>query len=67
MTGTAGGSNPQVRSQIRVSPLVANVAREHSQGGDTGSNPVGTTSVRRSRAALCSEVTTDTAGEPLLH
>jgi hypothetical protein len=37
------GSNPQVSSPIRPSPQVARSAREHSQGGDTGSNPVGTT------------------------
>jgi hypothetical protein len=42
-TRTAGASNPQVRSQMRVSSLVAKSAREHSQGGVTGSNPVGTT------------------------
>jgi hypothetical protein len=49
--GTAGASNPKVRNQIRASPQVAKPAREHSQGGDTGSNPVGTTHHRGRSAA----------------
>jgi hypothetical protein len=52
MTGTAGASNPQVKTQIGASTRVAKPAREHSQGGDTGSNPVGTTRKPQVRTSL---------------
>jgi hypothetical protein len=42
MTGKAGASNPLVRNPIRPTPQVARSApTTHSQGGDTGSNPIG--------------------------
>src|SRR5215216_1704309 len=37
-------ANPQLDEHLKASPQVAELAREPSQGGDTGSNPVGTTS-----------------------
>jgi hypothetical protein len=36
-------ANVQVDSHFIASPQVVDPPREHSQGGDTGSNPVGTT------------------------
>jgi hypothetical protein len=41
--GMRGEANSQVDGHLIASPQVAESSREPSQGGDTGSNPVGTT------------------------
>ena len=50
--GNHRAQNPMVRGRVRSSSQVVNRPREHSQGGDTGSNPVGTTSAKYQVRAL---------------
>jgi hypothetical protein len=64
--GLRGEANSQVDGHLIASPQVAVSSREPSQGGDTGSNPVGTTSKRTGQGIspeAAGELTDDSSAE----
>jgi hypothetical protein len=69
--GLRGEANSQVDGHLIASPQVAVSSREPSQGGDTGSNPVGTTTKRTGKGTspeAAGELNDDSSAEyPVSH